>query len=774
MLILLKSYIHKSRGQIISMLLIIISAAALMNIGVSSFFGFERIMDEKAEKLNSSHISMVTSRDGYRPAYEDYLKSDLYMEKTSAEDVLFLPMSAFPFGGGKLSHSLLIQNADLYREISPMSIVGESEELYNNSIYAPYVLHTGGGYEVGDTLLLEYKHSEYSFRIAGFVEDMMLGSINVGLIGFYMPEPLYKRFAAECPAEPAVLLSGRLTDQAHSAMIFDGLSASYSEDRNVYWLMSVDLAKYVRSISVNIASTVMIAFAIIITAVALIVIRFRISDSIQDDIKDIGSLKAVGYTNFQIKASIMIQFLSIAFAGGVLGLVISFFSMPLISAVYGTQTGLPWDQGFSFINGAACLFVILIAVAFDVVLSTRKVEGLSPIAAIRGDRRGRGLKKNYFPLENVKGDLQFLLGAKHMMQNLRQNIMVAVIIATVTYTSAFGLVFYYNMAVDSDNFIGTIAGEVCSVGVISQSNLNTSKLRDEIAAMPEVRKSIIFDDVMVLIDDEAYVASVSDEFDKLEGNMLTEGRYPKSPDETAIGATLRTKFGKEIGDTVKIKKNGRTAEFTVCGFIQSGNNMGRILMLTGDGLKRADPDYNPYFIYIYLHEGERADVFIETLENRYGSAIDTPINLDELIKGQTGTYVSIILLVSVALLIITALIVALILYFIIKTTIVRRRRWLGIQKALGFTTLQLMQQIALGFLPVVCTGAILGAAAGYLFINPMLSAMFQSVGVMRFEMVMAHLWIVVLCAGMVVFSYAVVIAVSYRIRGISPYALVTE
>lgn len=774
MLILVRSYIHKSRGQLISMLLIIISAVALMNTGATTFFAFETIMNEKIEKLNAPHIAMIIKKDGYRPAYEDYLKSDLHMAGTSAEDVLYLPQAAFSFGGGKLSHSIVIQNADLSREMAPMSLVGGSDETYSDSIFAPYILHTGGGYDVGDTLTLEYMHSEYSFHIAGFFEDIMFGTINVGALSFYMPEPLYKRFMAECPAEPAVLLSGRLTDPIYCAGVYEGISAAYSEDGNVLWMMSADLAKYVRSISINIASTVMIAFALIIAIVALIVIRFRINDSIQDDIKDIGSLKAVGYTNFQIKASILLQFLGVTFIGGLLGLVISFLIMPVISMIYSSQTGLPWNQGFSFTSGAACLLIIMLAVVFDVLLSSRKVKDLSPIAAIRGDTETRGLKKNYFPLDKAKSNLQFLLGAKYMMQNLRQNILISVIIAAVTYTSAFGLVFYYNMAVDSGNFIGTIVGEVCSVGVEPLSNFDASKLRDEIAVMPGVRKALIFDGVWVLVDEEAYVANVTEDFDGLEGGMLTDGRYPKSPNEVALGATLSKKLGKGIGDMIRIKKNEKVAEYEICGLIQSGNYMGKILALSGAGIGRVDPDYTPSFIYIYLNEGEPADIFVQTLENRYGGAIDTPINMDELLKGQTGSYVAITQLVAVALLIITGLIVALVLYFIIKTTITRRKRFLGIQKALGFTTFQLMQQIALGFLPVVATGSVFGVVAGYAGINPMLSTMFRAIGIMRFEMVMAHLWLVLLCAGMVVFSYAVVIAVSYRIRGISPYALVTE
>jgi len=49
-----------------------------------------------------------------------------------------------------------------------------------------------------------------------------------------------------------------------------------------------------------------------------------------------------------------------------------------------------------------------------------------------------------------------------------------------------------------------------------------------------------------------------------------------------------------------------------------------------------------------------------------------------------------------AIIVVVICVVMLMLYLIVKTMIIRRRRELGIQKALGFTTLQLMNQIVWG------------------------------------------------------------------------------
>jgi putative ABC transport system permease protein len=772
MFMLVRSYLHKSRGQMVSMFLIVFVAALLMNIGALILYDFGLFVDKKIEQLNAPHVAMIIEKSAYRPAHEKYLKSDLTVVQTSAEDILYFPGCSFAFGDGKENQNVVFQNAGTSRILAPLSIVIREENLAKNSVYAPYILYSGGGYELGDEFTLEYLNQKYIFRISGFVEDIMLGSVNTGVIGFYLPEPHYKRVATEIPAAPAVLLSAQLSDLRFCEEVSDGFNAFFSKDESILWSLPVILVKYARMVSANLVSMIIAAFALIIIAVVLIVIRFRISDSIRDDIKDIGALKALGYTSRQVKASILLQFFGITLGASVLGIALSYPLVPLISTMLAAQTGLPWDQGFAPKTSAVCLLIILLMVIFDVLNSSRSVKNLEPIIAIRGDIKARSYKKNYFRLDKAKVNLQLTLAAKLIRQRLSQNIMIAFIIAAVTFASAFGLVLFYNMAVNTDAFVTTIAGEICSLGVGAVSSSNALRLQEEIGNMQAVRKATIFDDTMMFVSDESCVVSITEDFDDLEGQMLYKGAYPKSPDEVAIGGYICKKYNKDIGDIISIRNGDNQTEYIVCGFIQSANNMGRTLALTTEGAKRVMPDYIPSFIYIYLHEGEDAAAFIRYLENRYGSIIDTPINLDELAKGVMGSYITIILIVAIIILMITAFIVSLILYFVIKTMINQRKRDFGVQKACGFTTFQLVQQISLSFLPVCAIGSIIGVIAGYLGINPMVSAMFKSLGIMKFDMVIAHLWLFLLCLGIVLLSYVVAVVISSRTRKISAFALV--
>jgi putative ABC transport system permease protein len=312
------------------------------------------------------------------------------------------------------------------------------------------------------------------------------------------------------------------------------------------------------------------------------------------------------------------------------------------------------------------------------------------------------------------------------------------------------------------------------VAVFPLENISADKLREEIENMEGVKKAIFFDSYTALIEGEEFAADITRDFAELEGQMLYEGNYPKTPAEAAIGGAGAAALGISIGDTITIARGDKEAAYEISGFIHSGNYVGKQLSLTEEGASRLKPDFTPSTMYVYLEEGQAADVFIEALKSRYGSAITEPINMDELIEGQTSTYVAMTALLAVFVLLITGVIVFLILYFVIKTMISRRRRRFGVQKALGYTTYQIMQQIALSFLPVAFFGALIGVICGSFGVNPLISALFRSFGIMRFDMVISYSWLAALCMGMVLLSYAIAMAISYRIRAISAYILVTE
>ncbi|MBO9599596.1 MAG: FtsX-like permease family protein, partial [Cohnella sp.] len=166
--------------------------------------------------------------------------------------------------------------------------------------------------------------------------------------------------------------------------------------------------------------------------------------------------------------------------------------------------------------------------------------------------------------------------------------------------------------------------------------------------------------------------------------------------------------------------------------------------------------------------------FIRDVKAKHGDAIDDILDINELIESQTQSFISALFLVMALILTITVLVVALILYLVISTMILKRRREFGILKATGYTTFQLMSQIAYSFMPIVVFGVVVGGVLGCLYTNSLLEMLLSGGGVKNVAFIVEVPVMALMCAGLVVLAYLVSMLVARRIKKISAYGLITE
>ena len=519
-----------------------------------------------------------------------------------------------------------------------------------------------------------------------------------------------------------------------------------------------------------------VAFSVIIVAICMIVVRFRIITSIQDGMTNIGILKATGNTSSQIIASVVLQYGSITATAGLLGITVSFFTTPVLSGAFAGLIGLDWQQGFDpLISAGSFVAVTGTAVAVS-ILSAGRISRLHPVSALRGDISAGNLKRNFFPLDKTPVNLPAALALKDIFQKLKQNLMISLIITGVTFTGMFSVVMYYNFAIDNSSFLNLGMGEPCNVGAITEKS--DENLLRRIERMPEVRKAVLsqteYARAITTINSEKIYPTVMEDFSVSDNAMLISGKYPQSPDEISFPGVLAKKYGLQIGDTVSVKTGSREEDYVVCGITQSLNNNGRMAAMTLSGMKLLLPEFELHEISISLFKYEDTREFIDLLKDEYGGYFIDIINVDELLEGQMGTFVTMTVLLSTVVTITSLLVVVLVLYLIVKINISQKRRELGIQKAVGYTTAQLMSRISLGFMPVVLFGAAIGGILSLLYINSVLALLFGAIGVMKMDFVIRVSWAVATALLITGFSYAVSMFISWRIRKISPYVLAGE
>jgi putative ABC transport system permease protein len=771
--------LKKGKGAAISLFVLIFIAALLLNVGLMVILKMNTFYDEKVKELHGAHVNIIMNHTDYKQPYEDFLKAYSGVKETEMEKIILLNSVKFHYGEGDLSISAALINADANRSLSPLKLIEKLEPSPNDDIFMPYSFKLSGGYELGDTFTITYQDLARSYRIAGFFEETMLGTTNMGIMKFLLPDTAYRQLSDELGEEAeGILMSAILTDHLQSPQLLNDYNKQFMHSgeggtSQFFWGSDIEMVKSVSTMTINIVAMVLVAFAVVIVLVSLVVIKFLVTNSIDDGMVNIGVLKSIGYTSRQILASITLQFMLITLSASVGGVAISYIAMSAFGGIISSLSGLLWTQSFDASIDMTSILIVALLVLTVTLLSSIRIRNLAPVAALRGGIMTHSFKKNFFPLEKTKGGLHFVLSCKTMITHSKQNIMIALIIVAITFASVFSVVMYYNIATDKTAFIHLVGAETSSVVVQTNGGIDKKQLLANIEQMDGVEKTSLLDGISATIDDQIFYTYISDDYSKLNNNTVYEGRNPQYDNEIAISGMVAKLLHKKIGDTVKVKVDDTSYSFLITGLSQTINNMGKSASITLLGVQHLIPDYIGTVINVYLKDVDNAS-FIRDIKAQYGGMIKEVIDMDEMMESQTHIYISAIFVVMVMILAITTLVVTLILYLVIKTMILKRKREFGILKAIGYTTFQLMNQIAMSFVPIVVVGVLIGGVLGCLYSNSVLTLLLSGAGIYNVKFIVNVPLILMLCTGIIVLAYLVSMLVARRIKRISAYGLITE
>ncbi|MGE8206047.1 FtsX-like permease family protein [Heyndrickxia sp. NPDC080065] len=771
--------IRKSKYATVSLFIFILIAGLLLNMGLMVNTQLNAFFDQKNEQLKDPHVTFVMDQASYHSAHNEYLANYSGIKETETEEIIDMHVAKVIFGNGELTDSFVILNADTKRTIGPLNLIERLTTTSINDIYVPYIFKTNGGYKLGDDFTITYQDRDYDYRIAGFLETTMMGTNNNGVMKFMLVENAYQSLADELGHQSkGLIISVVMEDKKQSSKLindfFQNVKKPQVEESNSYiWGLDIEQLKNVDSLTINIIATILIAFSAIIVIVSLIVIKFRISNNIEDEMENIGILKSIGYTSRQILLSIILQYFLITLSASIVGIALSYALMPLIGNIISTLSGLIWIHSFDIIINLISIFFVTLCVVIVTLLSAFRVRKILPVAALRGGIQTHSFRKNYIPLEKAKGSLHFLLAIKSMLGNVKQNIMILLIIMALTFVTVFSVVLYYNIALDKTAFVNLFETEPSNVYIAVKPDADTRELLSDIEEMDHVRKVNIFDTIKLKIDGKDVYTNVTDQYNQLDNNIVYEGRQPKYENEISISWVVSSQINKGIGDTVDVEYGAETKSYLITGLSQIIGDFGRTASLTMEGIQQLQLDYKGTTLYVYLDNISNND-FIHNIQKQYGDNIVETLDIDKKIESQTSMYTDAVFAIMVIVLTITVLVVVIILYLVIKTMITKRKKEFGVMKAIGYSTFQLMNQISISLLPIIITGVGIGGLLGIFFTNPMFSVLLSNAGIKRLEFIIHLPIIAMVCVGILILSYIVSMVVSLKIKKISAYSLITE
>lgn len=822
--------LRKNKREAVAIVFLTMVTVFLLGTALISLTKIGDIFDKAYDETGCMEYIIHFRKDSYRGVYKDILEEAYGIEDSVEADGLFaIPLNVIEKNGEKQLHNFAFITLETEKKTEGFVIQdGRSDDEIDgieHPIWLPYAFEMNDGYLPGDTYTIVIGGRTYPFEIAGFYNPGCGNKDGSGM-KVIVTDKDFNLLSGVLEHTDILAFNG--TDEFDVGEFLNKCEELSGENVTSYawtWWRFYESQNEVIFLQIFLGIAAFISFITLASTVFLM--RHKISNDIEDQMQQIGVLEALGYRSREISLSYIYEYMLTASAGAVLGTLLSVLFNPVLSRIAGQQMGRIVHMELNFVMLVLVAVAITILTLVFALTKAATIKRYPPVVAFRKGIKAHHFGRNILPLEKTKGNINTRLAFKVFFRNIKQNIGAGICILLASSTLVFG-VAVYDFFKDEMAMLYTFGEEVPEETIILLDGVDPYAFSEELLDLPEVRKTLVCfeaDDVTVEeIGHESTVVSYED-YSETENIFLSDGRYPEHENEIGISLYASRTYGIEVGDSVTVKGDGTRKTMIVSGIIPEASNGLINVYLTHEGYLSLVPNDTPNMINVYLEEGvdrseferdlyglygasaaEMAEASAEgsTLEERIRNAADEQMAVlldrygvtdvdyairigDQLITGQSSVFrirdiqsyfdqiatqvtpmAKAVKAFVIGMTIFVGMIVAVILSILSFSNVRRQRKDLGIMKSMGYSSKDLMKQLAVSMLPPTIVSTAAGAVLG-VFINH-----FFWLYIMGFIIKASIPLVIVTAVLIVLFSYAVTYFAAGRVKKVSVTELITE
>ncbi len=718
-----KNNIKKQKGDMITFFILTLVATALIFISASFMVGTGRVVDTNMKKINASDLLVMISADDRAEAkLAEIIKGNEDLK--GYESTKYLNAYAkYRRKGEKIwtEYSFHIASYEEERKMQTMSC--SSGKFSGNQVVIPVSLSSA--YRIGDMMELKIGDNVYLLKVAGFNEDNIYCSpMNMGTYLIFVSEREYNTIEFENPqkAPECKLIKTNLSKKAKNSgkdanaycddlfNEFNDWYIAYCRKHPAYNLYSMnflpaELMKTASLILPLIFIAIVLMFAVVMFVIAMVIIHFSVKNFIMLNMRNTGIMEASGYTVRELVMILLFQLLLVAGLGCAAGIALGAVAMGPAGAIILATLGLSWNQTTDPVIAASVFGGICLVVTLVTLVLGREYSKTTVLSALHGGNSASRNRRNTFSFEHTHLPISLTLACKDTFGKFTSRLGTVFIMAILAISTimGFGMVDSYTR---DDAALLSLAGMFDCDAVVDGSET----MMKNVAAMNTVKS--VYGDTWYAFNYTVgkRVASITTraftDTSEIVGGSILEGGWPTKENEIMLASAAADTLGAKLGDTVTIKNSGKEESFRVCGLCQTMNNMGMMAYITIEGYERVAPPVSEYTIWVILRSGKTFADFREEFEDAYPDVEVTDYR--EAARSTTGVVSAGMKAVAVFIATLTIMIVAFVESLIVRAQITKEWRNLGVSKALGFTSGQLIRQVMLSNMPAILIGVTVG------------------------------------------------------------------
>ena len=773
-IILAKSHFRKNKGTTIGLLCLMLIAVMLLSASLLLFFDAYPLATRESERLDSGsgRVRIYSDITDIDEEFIDELLSEECV-RYDVQDCLCYNAIPVPFGNGKATVSLIIDdNSAFEKGMGRTEIVTEDTGITSDYIYLPYQFYTSGGYDIGDTYSFDLLDRTYDLTVRGFTTTPYYGCNNVGGFETIVDDDTYAKlydidgdeYACYCVVYE---LKDGVKNSKFEISINDKVIAR--NPRAIVSPMSIEFTNEQRTFMSKIIAVSFLVVTFVIFLVVFLMLTNCITNYIKENMKTLGALKAIGYTSKDIRASLLVLFVSCALIGALIGIIFSYVIMPYIASFAIAQMGIPYTVSFNAFCSVISLAAIVLFTCIVTSAAVIKVKKIEPIVALREGTESHNFKKNRFALNKTHASLDFSLAMKTMCFNMKQNVITFFVIGIIMFLCTVALLMYYNF--NKKPKLEILTFEICS-GVVAVDPDTSPDLETYLESRDDVENvRQIIDTWFTYNGEDSLKVYICDDTSKINNqDVCYDGRLPLYDNEIAVSGRFASDYGFVIGDEIPMTYGDDTYTYLITGLIQTTNEAGRQGVMNFDGAEHLmDFEYIPGYYWFDCDDNETTKTVIDDCSEKFEDHIVSTMNFYEILEGSMTTFKGLAAMMLVFICVISAALILLVLYLLIKAFVFTKRKDYGIYKAIGYTSNSLILQTALSFMPSIIVSTVVFSVVSYFTANPYMNIIMMFFGIVKSNFIIPIPGLAAIALGVIVISFLFALFEARKIKNIEAY-----
>lgn len=726
-----------------ALMVILILSAFLMATGCMVMERLVGGINQLFDEARPPHFLQMHTGDYDAKALDDFAAAHPGIEAWFIEDMLGYDSSSLtwsrPTGeSGSLSASLIdnlfiTQNKEFDHLLDGSGTIVEPG---NGEIYVPVAYQDKFDLRVGDTLSVQTDTGPRDFTISGFVRDSQMASSLSSATRFVISPDDFAALGSAGGGNSEIIAEYRLTDASQAGALQTAYESNGSLPRNGQ-AVTFDMIRLINAFSDGLVAVALVFASLLLVVIALINLRFVIRGTMEDEVREIGVMRAIGLPARAVTGLYLGKYSIMALLACIIGGLLAVFATNLLTAsIVKNYSASPHGPAtvLTPVIALALVYFLVVGICRGILRGIRRIEVVNALVhgstlndrqtARKAAKLARRARRT--SLSAGHGSINRRLS----LADLRAEMGQWVLIPLVFFLTSLLLILPMNLlsTFSSPRFVTYMGAPESDIRADVQFSKEVEATRGKLASALENDQRLTnirtYANVLYETQGKEGWETLRVEVGDYSGNtveFLTGGRPENG--QIALSALNAKKYNVKAGDTMAIRLAGRTSTVTVSGTYQDVTSGGHTAKMQGSVTEGAAS----YVIYAETTGGADPTAIAAEYDSQHKHASIIP--MQEYVK-QTLSYVTDAFRSAALLSLFFGLAVAaLITGLFLKLRLTRERRRMGVLSALGFSRNELISQVRFKTVLTVAVGTVIGTVFAATLGEGMISGLISLTGI---------------------------------------------